>query len=67
MLFHRVPCQMEAFEFFHPVPRQMRAFEHLHGPPKLLIHSFGRPLVELCGERLRHDVLALRELAEQPL
>ena len=41
--------------------------EHLHDALKLLIHLFGRLLVELCNEFVRHEVLARRELAEQPL
>ena len=41
--------------------------EHLHDALKTLIHQFLLLFVEHVSEGLRHDVLALRELAEQPL
>ena len=41
--------------------------EHLHDLIKMIIHHFGLLLVEHVSEGLRHDVLALPELAEQPL
>ena len=40
--------------------------EQVHDAFKLVIHHFGRFLVDLFSELPRHDVLALPELAEQP-
>ena len=41
--------------------------EQVHDAFKLVIHHFGRFLVDFFSELPRHDVLALPELAEQPL